>query len=198
MRLVHEAYTRAHFHFSLFYLSASSQCKGSFTSTNTSFCHFYCCIASFRCGARAQAVKDEEFHYTCNVLLPRGQFHKAIKPIIRQIVSITIVICIVILHFTKHLGLICSYDQSQLFVKLPHGGTIILMTASCYMYMYTCTVGTYSIDHYSSTPIIYTFCLLNQDSTWAQFHKACKHENLPCTEKSCLAEICYQPKYHFS
>ena len=46
-----------------------------------------------------------------------GRFLKAIKSTVRQIVSITIVICIVTSHFTKQLRLICSSDQSWLFVK---------------------------------------------------------------------------------
>ena len=37
-----------------------------------------------------------------------ARFHKAIKSIVRQIVSITIVICIVTSHFTKQLRLISS------------------------------------------------------------------------------------------
>ena len=53
-------------------------------------------------------------HWVCKTW---GWFHKALKPIVRQIVSITVVICIVTSHFTKQLWLICIYKQSWLFVK---------------------------------------------------------------------------------
>ncbi len=39
-------------------------------------------------------------------------------------------------------------------------------------------------------------CALKGLLTWAQFHKACKHKILLSTDKSCLAELGYQPTLH--
>ena len=59
------------------------------------YAHFYCAKLLF-------ALKHL-YEYG-----PWARFHEAIKTIVRQIVSITIVICIVKSHFTKQLRLICS------------------------------------------------------------------------------------------